>query len=139
MLKMGVFKIKNNYIQERQGLLDCYKINPSFNYPSPCPRKIKMKKVLTIYGYGKSKVESKVYSRTPKGCHKFDIIRLIVTHEDGHKFADFFVYPEEAMMISTALMRAWLVTFQQGMQNINPNNFKYYKPFMELKENKKNN
>lgn len=97
-----------------------------------------MGQALTILGYEKSKVESKVYKRTPKGCPPFDIIRLKCTHEDGHDFADFFVYPEEAMMIATALMRAWMVTFEQGMQNINPNNYKFYKPFQELTKSVKN-
>ncbi len=93
-----------------------------------------MKKAFTLYGYGKSKVQSKVYKKTPKGCPKFDIIRLTCTHQDGHKFADFFVYPEEAMIIATALMRAWSLSFGEGMEKINPDNFKFYKPFMELKK-----
>lgn len=96
-----------------------------------------MEKALTLYGYEKGKISSKVYQRTPKGCPSFDIIRLTCTHQDGNNFADFFIYPEEAMMIATALMRAWMVTFQQGMQNINPDNYKFYKPFMEITNGKK--
>jgi len=90
-----------------------------------------MKKAFTLYGLGKSKIESKIYQRPPKGCPKFDIIRLTCRHEDGHDFADFFVYPEEAMMIASALMRAWSMSYQYGMEGINPNNFKDYKPFQE--------
>ncbi len=97
-----------------------------------------MKKAFTLYGYGKSKVESKVYKRPPKGCPKFDIIRLTCTREDGHKFADFFVYPEEAMMLATALMRAWAMSYSQGMEKINPENYKNYKPFSEQSKSNKN-
>ncbi len=92
-----------------------------------------MKKAFTLYGYGKSKVESKVYKRPPKGCPKFDIIRLTCTHENGHNFADFFVYPDEAMMLATALMRAWAMSYSQGMEKINPENYKDYKPSIEQK------
>ena len=96
-----------------------------------------MRKALTLYGYGKSKISSKVYKRTPKGCPPFDIIRLTCIHEEGDKIEDLFVYPQEAMMIATALMKAWMVTFEQGMQNINPNNYKFYKPFQELESAEK--
>ncbi len=96
-----------------------------------------MKKAFTLYGYGKSKVESKVYKRPPKGCPKFDIIRLTCTHEEGNKFADFFVYPEEAMMLATALMRAWSMSYSQGMEKINPENYKDYKPTIDSPVSKK--
>ena len=88
-----------------------------------------MKKAFTLHGYGKGKIESKVYKRPPKGCPKCDIIRLTCTHQDGHNFADFFVYPEEAMMIASVLMRAWSMSYQYGVERINPDNCKDYKPF----------
>jgi len=94
-----------------------------------------MDKAFTLYGYGKGKIHSRVYKKTPKGCPDYDIIRLICTHENGDKFADFFVYPEEAMMIATALMRAWSNAYCRGMDKINPDNYKFYKPFAEI-ENK---
>jgi len=95
-----------------------------------------MDKAFTMYGYKKSKIHSRVYKRTPKGCPSFDIIRLICTHENGENFADFFVYPDEAMMIATALMRAWSNTYCRGMEKINPENYKYHKPFAEIEGSK---
>ncbi len=93
-----------------------------------------MDKAFTMYGYGKGRIHSRVYKRTPKNCPSYDIIRLICTHSDGHNFADFFVYPDEALMIATALMRAWSNAYCRGMEKINPDNFKFHKPFAEIEK-----
>lgn len=87
-----------------------------------------MKKAFVLTGYKKSRIETRVYKRTPKHCPKFDIIRLIFIHQDGHKITDICVYPEEAMLLASALMRAWTVAYGEGMEGINPDNYKNYKP-----------
>ena len=99
----------------------------------------KMKKAFTLSGYGKGKIESKVYKRPPKEFPKFDIIRLTCTNSEGCNFADFFVYPEEAMLLATALMRAWTDSYCDGMEGINPDNYKNYKPFQNIQTLKKEN
>ena len=65
---------------------------------------------------------SKVYSKLelPKNVPKYDVIRLIARNSKG-EFIDCFVYPQEAVLIATALLRAYAYCVHTDKDNLKPN------------------
>lgn len=81
-----------------------------------------MKKAFILTGIGKSLIETKVYnkSRLPKNVPKYDIIRLTTFNCQGEKFIDCFIYPEEAILIASALTRAYTVAYLLNKHKVKP-------------------
>ena len=65
---------------------------------------------------------SKVYpqSRLPKSVPKYDVIRLTARNGKG-EFIDCFVYPQEAVLIAAALLRAYVYCVHTDKDGFKPN------------------
>lgn len=72
-----------------------------------------------LLGLGKSEVTSSVLHKARKNNkNKKDIINLRCVNSDGHMFANFDVYPAEAIAIASALNKAYL-TWKYDLNGIN--------------------
>ena len=82
-----------------------------------------IKNTFTLYSKDKKGfIETKVYtkSKLPKGIKNYDIVRLTCVNSKNKTFIDCFITPEEASLIASALMRAWVVCVYKGQQNLRP-------------------
>lgn len=80
-----------------------------------------MKKTFDLFCVGKGKIVTKVYypKRLPKDLPRYDIIRLILRNKKG-SLMDIYLYPEETICISTALLNAYVECMQKGLSRISP-------------------
>jgi hypothetical protein len=52
-------------------------------------------------------IQTTFYKKVPKGVRVYDNIRLEFV-QDGEHIIDVFMYPDEALLVATAIMDGWL-------------------------------
>jgi hypothetical protein len=60
-------------------------------------------KIKLLNGY----IKTTFYEKVPEGIMEYDKIRLEFV-QDGEHIIDIFMYPDEALLVATAIMDGWL-------------------------------